>query len=142
MSVIAIGVVYYFYNHHSKNSEDSNSPDQAISLQRFQQVHSQALDSSLKNKDYAGYQENQREYASTYIGYKNYTEAQSIMNNIFQNVPADQIQSATYLVMVDLQQAKGDNAQQKHYLQLLITAFNKEGDSQDAADFQGRLNKL
>jgi hypothetical protein len=134
--IVIVSGAWYLISGHKK------SKDQALTTAQFQQAHSHAISKSLAVKDYAGYQETQSTLASQYIGYKNYSAAESLMNDIFNNVPTDKIESGTYTVMYSLQKAKGDTAGEKKYLKLLIAKLNAEGDSQDAADYQATLNKL
>jgi len=96
----------------------------------------------LNQGDIPTYLAAQRNLATQYIEAKDYTNADRIMGEVFSKVPSNEIDSATYYVMVELEQGKGDTVQLKHYLQLLISQLNNEGDSRDAAVEQGVLNNV
>lgn len=134
-----LGLIAFVIYHHFKRPA---SLPVAASPSAVENVSKSSADNSLKNKDYASYQFTQVDNASLYFDHNDINNAERIMQEVLQNVPADKVTASSYGLMAGIQKAKGDNAQYKHYLQLLIPKLQAEGRTQEVTYYQGQLSKL
>ncbi len=136
--VIIGGLAWLTYDHFHKAAQEKAAAP--ISVENFEKGTDSARAATLKTKDYKSYIIQHVVLASDYTASKKYDDAERIMNEVFANVPKNDINSMAYGAMVGIEQAKGDNAKYKQYLGLLIEQLKKEGDAQGAAGYQKQLD--
>jgi hypothetical protein len=121
--VVAGWVVWRHFTH--KNQAVPSSLGQRAA--NDEKLNSGTISSELARKDYASYQATQQVLTSGYLDAGDSTNALRIMNEVIKKVPADQLNSATYATMADIQKTIRNSAQEKKYLELYLEKIKAGG---------------
>lgn len=135
--VLASGL---WLNKHRKKT--SPLPSQPLTARQVETMYKQTNNNYLKLKDYSSFQVTQQTLAQQYLASSDPQNAERVMLNVFKVVPVSNLDTGSYLTIINVEEAKKDTVQEKHYLQLFISKLNKDGDTAQAARYQGILNKL
>ncbi len=140
---VVVAVIWVLYSHFFKQNESTSSPQRTpASIKQTEDLAKDYNNSVLKDSNFETYQNSEGATAQLYLNYKDIKNAERVMVEIFQNVPSDKINTQTYELMAAVQKAKGDNAQYKHYLQIVVSRTEKEGDTQATSYYKNELSKL
>jgi hypothetical protein len=140
IAVIIIGC--FLYNHFHKNAKKTFTAAKPATASQVESLEKKSTGDLLSKGDTAGYQIAQRTLANQYLLNNDTKDAERIMNNVINSIPADKITSGTYYVMVNIEKQKKDQTQYKHYLELLIEKLKAENNPQTADQVQKVLDSL
>ena len=140
--VLLLFGAYALWNHfhNSNNGVIERAPP--VTAQQYENAKKAYVSDFAKNGDFNSYQIVQRSLAQQYLLSDDSKDAVRVMNEVFKNVPAEKVNSSSYIVMVNAQKAAKDSVEYKRYLQLLIVKLNAEGDAATAAIYQKELDGI
>lgn len=139
--LLLVLVIYLIWHHFARKGTSPNDRPLA-STSTIEKNMSKQNSGFLKSGDFASYQASQQDLASQYLANNDTSNAERIMNDVFKNVPAAKVDSASYSVMYQIQKAKADTTQEKKYLGAMINKLKAEGDNKTAAVAQKVLDSL
>jgi hypothetical protein len=135
-AVIIIGGVV-LWRHHENTSSSHYKP---ASLSQVESANQKYNNSALSSGDLSSYEISQQTLAIEYLNNKDPANALRIMNEVFKKVPAEKVDSSSYIVMASIEKALSDKEQYKHYLELLVAKLKAEGKTSQADQYQKVLD--
>jgi uncharacterized protein (UPF0333 family) len=142
LAILVVAVLiaggYFIFHKHSQ----PGGPSSLASASTVEKNDQTVVAGYLKNNDLEKYQLTQVNQATLYWENKDYNNAERIMLDVFQRVPASTIDTSSYAIMVTIEKSKGDKTQEKKYLQLIIPKLKAQGDTQAVAYYNGLLHNL
>jgi hypothetical protein len=136
-AVIIIGGVVLWRHHENTSSSRHYRP---ASLSQVESANQKYNNSALSSGELSSYEISQQTLAIEYLNNKDPANALRIMNEVFKKVPAEKVDSSSYIVMVSIEKALGDKVQYKHYLELLVAKLKAEGKTSQADQYQKVLD--
>ena len=101
----------------------------------------EALNKTLKNKEYEKYQLFMSDYVSGYINAKQYKKARQALDEVKKNVPDDQIDVITYQGRYDLARVDGTEKEYENATDDLAFKLREMGDEKSAQYFEDEFKK-
>ncbi|MEK7594140.1 MAG: hypothetical protein AAB436_00695 [Patescibacteria group bacterium] len=101
--------------------------------------YSEVDQKNLKNKDYDSYQYNRFNSAAYYIQAKDFRQANSILEEVQNNVPASKLSTDIYIYRAEIADKQGDTSKYKQYTESLISELSKQKRTSEAQYYIDQL---
>ena len=137
MAGLTAGGLLLYRHYHNPNSPQAQANKQGVAtLDQVSNRYSSTLDKNLQSGDYQTYQIGKLELANGYITSNDYTSAQSLLQQVQQNVPKDKLESYYYQLALQIDKHFNDTADYNSDLQALVTLLKSQGLTAEAQAYQ------